>query len=536
MPNAIKYSTSSQTKALKRGNFWLGTEGIERGPTSVTGYRKGITPPAEGYTIYLNSGAGPQIYCPPNDAKLIEMTNMISGNSYADVPQCLSYFASQSDKMCLNKDYPNIVTDGLVYDLNSTITISYPRSGSTWYDASPSSSDAALSNVPGFDPDSDTIVFDGASDYADITVPGLTTIATVEMIAKIGPAYVNKMMFGWPIYDVYCYNGGLGFNTGNGDVYGISDSAANNLGIPNNWKHYVFEMRSDVSYDSNKIYVNGASQPLSQQLGSEYPPYRNFGGGQGRIACWANDLNYLMQMQCALFRVYNRSLTQEEINQNYYQGNIVTDGLVMALDASNQVSYPGINPFWYDMTSNGFNTTLMNGPGFKSANGGAISFDGIDDYVSVAIDLAFETPSVTYEAWVKLLDRGNRHIVYVNWQGNSLEVNADRSVVMYNFGSSGQLGAATTGNQFSWGEWVHIVGTYEVATQTLNTYVNGTLKATRPSTPSTLYSTSVHKISGTDYGGAIKGDVAIVRHYNRALSSNEVLQNYNAQKSRFGRR
>ena len=62
MPNSIKYNTSAETLALKKGDFYIGTGDVSKGPTSTTGYYDGITPPAGGYTIYLNkAGNGPSI-------------------------------------------------------------------------------------------------------------------------------------------------------------------------------------------------------------------------------------------------------------------------------------------------------------------------------------------------------------------------------------------------------------------------------------------------------------------------------------------
>ena len=68
---------------------------------------------------------------------------------------------------------------------------------------------------------------------------------------------------------------------------------------------------------------------------------------------------------------------------------IVQDGLVLNLDASNTLSYPGSGTTWFDLTSNNNDGTLVNGPTFDSANGGSIVFDGINDYVS------FTTPPST---------------------------------------------------------------------------------------------------------------------------------------------
>ena len=65
-----------------------------------------------------------------------------------------------------------------------------------------------------------------------------------------------------------------------------------------------------------------------------------------------------------------------------YNPNIVTDGLVLCLDAANKRSYPGTGTTWTDRSANGNNGTLTNGPTFDSANGGSIVFDGTNDYVT----------------------------------------------------------------------------------------------------------------------------------------------------------
>ena len=62
--------------------------------------------------------------------------------------------------------------------------------------------------------------------------------------------------------------------------------------------------------------------------------------------------------------------------------NIVTDVLVLCLDAANRRSYPGSGNSWLDLSGNGNNGTLTNGPTYSSANGGSLVFDGVDDYVN----------------------------------------------------------------------------------------------------------------------------------------------------------
>jgi hypothetical protein len=141
MPNSIKYNTSTETFALKNGNFWMGTGDVSKGPTSTTGFWNGITPPAGGYTVYLNKpSGGPSIYTCTNSAQLISITNKISGAAYTTLNECLNYYASQDDKFVTNMDYPDIITSGLQMAMDSAFTFSYPQNGNIIYDMAGGSS------------------------------------------------------------------------------------------------------------------------------------------------------------------------------------------------------------------------------------------------------------------------------------------------------------------------------------------------------------------------------------------------------------
>jgi hypothetical protein len=165
--------------------------------------------------------------------------------------------------------------------------------------------------------DGGTIVFDGIQNYLNITVPNLSSTTTVELWAKLGTNYTQNILFGFGNYTVWCDSGGFGYNTSNGDLYGFSSSSVSTLGLVNNWKQYIFEMRSDASYTNNKIYVNTQNQSLSQQRGSESSSNRNFNSGSGRIASWSTTPGYEMPMTFSILRIYNRSLTADEITQSF---------------------------------------------------------------------------------------------------------------------------------------------------------------------------------------------------------------------------
>jgi len=175
MPNPIKYSTGSETLALKKGNFYIGTGDVGKGPTETTGYYNGVDVPSGGYTIYLNkTSGGPSIYTASNDAGLISLTNQIAGTSYTSATQCLTYFASQTDKVVLNRNYESIITNGLTLNIDAGFTPSYPTSGTTWYDLTSGVNNGTLTNGPTFSStNGGSIVFDGIDDYTSsgIIVP-----------------------------------------------------------------------------------------------------------------------------------------------------------------------------------------------------------------------------------------------------------------------------------------------------------------------------------------------------------------------------
>lgn len=154
-----------------------------------------------------------------------------------------------------------------------------------------------------------------AGKYLDFTVANVGTTMTID--TWIYPTGWGGMFFGWYNYDVWTNNGAIGYNTANGDQYGMGATNVSSWSCLNAWRHYTFEMRSDVSYTNNKIYINGVQQTLSQIAGSESSLYRVFNSGAGRISGWRRDTSYGQSMYMSMFRVYNRALTVDEINQNY---------------------------------------------------------------------------------------------------------------------------------------------------------------------------------------------------------------------------
>ena len=288
---------------------------------------------------------------------------------------------------------------------------------------------------------------------------------------------------------------------------------------------------------STTDYWNGVTPPSGG-----YVVYLNKGSNGPAIFTAANDsalvsltnriagTNYTTANECL---VYFIGQTDKMVANRDYEP-IITDGLVWMVDAGFTPSYPKTGTTWYDVVGSG-DGTLTNGPVYDSADGGSIDFDGDNDEAIFSTNAIYNTPSITVESWVNLVSDGSRHIVLANWNGFALEVNPGTDVVMYVYNTEGQVGAFTSGGFFSFGAWMCVTGTYDTSAQQIKTYINGVLRATRSNTPPITYSVGNRRVSPTIYGGGpVNNKIALVRQYNRALSDSEVLQNYNAQKTRFG--
>jgi hypothetical protein len=212
--------------------------------------------------------------------------------------------------------------------------------------------------------------------------------------------------------------------------------------------------------------------------------------------------------------------------------NIITDGLVLYLDAANTRSYPGNGTVWTDLSRGGNNGTLTNGPTFNSANGGSIVFDGSNDNISTNYNS--QLTNFTVCVWFKTSDSSNPGAA---------------RIIDKNYISGFWIGKNSTGASNSWGggvlessppygryitltdgQWHFLVSTRLGTTHTI--YGDGITNSTSGTVSSTALSTTSLTIAG---GAAqvFKGNIAQTSIYNRALSATEVLQNYNATKGRY---
>ena len=228
---------------------------------------------------------------------------------------------------------------------------------------------------------------------------------------------------------------------------------------------------------------------------------------------------------------------------------IVTDGLVLALDAGNTKSYPGSGTTWSDLSGNDNDGTLTNSPTYNSNNGGSFAFDGTNDHVSFASasELQFlnilpytleswmyPTSNPGSSKWVGIFNRedssGGSRDGYNLWingpTSNTLNLSSERfysgtaTAVGYTFNNSDLLN-----------KWHHIVVTYDGTT--LKLYRNGEQLDSSSSTGNITNTSKTLEI-GRRITHYFTGRLSTQRIYNQAFTSTEITQNFNALRARFG--
>jgi hypothetical protein len=233
-----------------------------------------------------------------------------------------------------------------------------------------------------------------------------------------------------------------------------------------------------------------------------------------------------------------------------YSPKIITDGLVLYLDAANPKSYVSGSTTWGDLSRGGNNGTLVNGPTFNAGNGGSIVFDGVNDQVNIQNSNIYKPQfPVSLTCWFIVQNLSNYGILIRTDNTNSTHIGITLNVASdYTLGVSyGNNTANTSTGRRSYGgltpieqnKWYNFVTILPDNVNCLG-YLNGNLYDLPfvSGTANTLVYSNVGASIGwrldTPGNSFFKGNISQVSIYNRALSAQEILQNYNATKTRFG--
>ena len=231
-----------------------------------------------------------------------------------------------------------------------------------------------------------------------------------------------------------------------------------------------------------------------------------------------------------------------------YNPRIITDGLVLALDAANPKSYPGSGTTWTDLS--GINNAYLNGAAYSSFGGGSIEFDGTNDFVDLngktyigsgEIETGESNGNYTLEAWINVRSSqgtttnadsivGNR-----STYGVGMQVGAGGGNPRINYGARSTSNFYSSG--FSYNTWTHVCLS-RIAGTSVRSYLNGQFDTSTVNNNLEVgsgqsYSEMRIGNSSSRITGYYDGYISMVRIYKIGLTDEQVQQNYNALKGRY---
>jgi len=465
--------------------------------------------------------------------------------------------------MATNYNYfGNLVTSGLVLDLDAAKVASYPGTGTTWYDISGNNLTGSLVNGPTFTGigKSASIVFDGVDDYVGITNPTIFQNQNFSISTWLNPSSANQAITsiidydhgrdlqGWVIQSEdattnrYYY---LGYYDGSTFQPSTGIGAGKGVQLTNSvWQNLTYTKNGTSVIG----YLNG-SQNFTSTAGNANVFYSNkdltIGG-----AVMTLDRDY--NGRIASTQIYNRGISPFEVWQNfnafkdrYGIPDIVTNGLVLNLDAGNPFSYlsGSSGTTWTNTVavSSSISGTLVNGPVYAN---GAISFDGVDDECNIGNVLFNSASAATIDMWIRIPSMSvGKYITAKGSAGDGIYTfilytgpgpsGGLSSYIRFSMGNqSGSTSSVIEYGNLNFNQWYNFTFTYD------GSFVRGYQNATSPQSSSlsgNLYTTtSPIQLASSKYGAQSACSFSNFKIYNRALSATEITQNFNALRGRYG--
>ena len=452
---------------------------------------------------------------------------------------------------------PTIVKDGLVLNLDAGNKNSYPGSGTTWYDLSGFERDATLFNNVQYDSDlSGSLDFNRTNDsYA--TIPHDATISS-----EVFGTSNNFTLSAWFVIDQYasysCFiqkaTGGWYSNT----TAGLWSEATNRLlfvmgsnetsNPSGSTLQIVYNATPGVWYNmvgvadgtTARLYING-NQVGTANIASTLTRPRSENTANITIGTRSVSTTPELDGRISNVSVYNRGLSAAEVLQNYnaLKGRyldlpkIVSNGLILNLDAGNTGSYSGSGATWTDII--GERQATLNGSPTFSTN--YFNFNGVDQNVVFPSSVEVSTAGFTMGFLMRVPDLQNGtgwNFMLADKDSGSgsfemgIYANTARNFIFKdNDNPSGQQSVSTDLGS----DWVYLTfGMNEDLHPWI--YVNGQFR-TRLSVPFTSATLDFTQLFSYNNAGYFKGDFSVVQLYNRALSAKEIQQNFEVLRGRF---
>ena len=561
MANTIAYtSTAAPTGSLKSGVISINLNDQIIGQNY--NWRNGIVFSNQ-YIIYSDTytqgidtepNAKPCAWaCDYNDTALLNLINSLpprlGQTPYTTLSDAITWLQGQNKYFIVNQNYPTITTDGLTFLFDAGMTGSYPVTNTTIYDISGSGNSGTLTNGPVFNNSGATsyFAFDGTDDR--IVVPNNASLnfgtGPFTIIVWVSSPYnlsANRITIqkgsggGWSDgsgWKVTSGNGGGDLSwywvVGNGTTH-VEVPPANTFSKSNDT--YPMGMFAIMRNSDNTIdrFWNGVYNQNFTSLTGDVSSSGDLwiGDGYSENSIYGNLTKVL---------TYNKSLSQSELLQNYYQAPIVTSSLQFSVDPGNIISYPGNGTTLYDMSVNKNNGTITNGPTYSINEGGVLSFDGTDDYVTFGNPGALViSTNVSMSLWIKgdINEQNPSQNIYPFAKEDSygIKVSSGTSPGVGMIVRIGGNYVTCAGSNVLDGKWNHVVVTYDG--QGIRSYVNGVLDSQNLSVSGSLDAGgNVSYGAWTNGYGFFNGYLSDAKIYNKVLSPTEVMQNYGAQLNRF---
>lgn len=474
----------------------------------------------------------------------LDIINTVNGlpDRIGEVPfisgsHALEWLASSSNYFAIGPDfYRDIDADNMSFFLHGGQIISYPTTGSKWYDLSGVGTiNMNLYNNPTYN-NNGWIIFDGSDDYgeADAVITPSTGAFSVEFLYRIDSSGGRGGLF--ERNDATPYNG---WSLGQGGAGIWSFTVADNLtndSVQADWSYptlgtWYHDIGTYNGSNNVKAYRNGVA--VDSTTGTAQGNL-DVSGSREPLRILKRDAgSSVISGSVAAVRIYPKELTANEVAQNYYGGPIVTgSNLIYAVDAGNLVSYPKSGTSVYDLTQGFSSMTLQNGVAFESQYGGYWDYDGTNDYSRITLNGFNPDDGVTMEMWTK------RSSVPPAWRTYMNLKNAT-NVPFLEFRTSGAnmltqalyydgTNFATSNVNLNVGEFYHLALTMENS-GLLKYYVNGKFIGSTNANPMSIGPDPILSI-GIAYDNTRNTDIGVasVRIYKDILTADQIAQNYNA--------
>jgi hypothetical protein len=227
------------------------------------------------------------------------------------------------------------------------------------------------------------------------------------------------------------------------------------------------------------------------------------------------------------------------------RNGIITNGLVLNLDAAQTASYPGTGTAWTDLSGSGNNGTLVNAA-YSSANNGVIQFNGTNSTTSIGTSSGLTPASITFSIWVKrtaawpagsclFWAKPNGDYTGNGFYVEPLTTTANAITVTTDGANTSNITAANTSSVFALNTFVNFAFTMTPGARQI--YVNGAPVTTTVAGSPTITANTATKYlmhNSPAYNNFTPGEVGQLSIYNVALTAAEVQQNFNCLRMRYG--